>query len=304
MCRIALPLGIVDHRPVKWLSPELQSWLTSADTVNGTYRHALVTEDAAHRAEGLSSLAALTVEAHRDAHERLERLIGISLDPLAGVEPVGWRPYPDGLHTSVLQGYFGEMLAGVIAENYQPHGRMWAVPAFLFRGHQAAYQELERRRQLGGPARPVPGRTGDDALAFEVDDDGAIVGWLWGEAKCTHDHDSGMIAAGHQQLSVAIRVPVDLIQLIDVLGDSRDAASERWIASLRELLFSTDPPPRYDMLVYVCGRDPIRKATWIPQDTPHSQYTRAGPLEAVEVHLADFDEVLLAAFPRHVINRG
>ena len=57
----------------------------------------------------------------------------------------GAPAYPDDLETSVLQGYLGELLAGLIAENYAPHGRRWIVPAFLFRGHQAAFQALERQ---------------------------------------------------------------------------------------------------------------------------------------------------------------
>jgi hypothetical protein len=267
---------------VRWVSPLLVDWLTAATTVNGAYRHTLLSEEPANRAAGLAALGALTAEAHQDARERLERLAGISLDPLQGAPP-DWRPYPDGLHTSALQGYMGEVLAGVVAENYQPHGEPWAVPAFLFRGHQAAYQELERRRQLGGPARPIPGRTGDDALAFQIDEDGAVIAWLWAEAKCTHDHNSELINAGHRQLS---------------------ASRERWIASLRELLYSADPPPRYDLFVYVCGRRPVQRATWIPTDRPHANYSGAGPLEATEIHLSDFDEVLVAAYPQHVIDRG
>jgi hypothetical protein len=288
---------------MKWVSPPLADWLIGAGTATGTYRHTMLAEEPANRAAGLAALGALTAEAHRDARERLERLMGISLDPLQGVPP-DWRPYPDGLHTSALQGYLGEVLAGVVAENYQPHGQPWVVPAFLFRGHQAAYQELERRRQLGGPARPIPGRTGDDALAFQIDEDGAVTAWLWGEAKCTHDHDAGLISAGHQQLSATIRVPVDLVQLIDILGESQDPSRERWIASLRELLYSVNPPPRYDLFVYVCGRRPVQRETWIPADQPHSSYSGAGPLEAIEIHFSDFDEVLVTAYPQHVINRG
>jgi hypothetical protein len=289
---------------MSWISLELQAWLPSTEATNGTYRHARLTEDSARRVEGLASLASLAAEAHRDARERLERLVGISLDPLSAEAPSSWHRYPEALHTSVLQGYLGELLAGLIAENYQPHGRRWAVPAFLFRGHLVAYQDLERRRQLGGPARPIPGRTGDDALAFEVDQDGAIVAWLWCEAKCTHDHVSTLISDGHDQLSAAIRIPVDLTQLIAILQESPDPDSERWIASLRELLFASEPPPRFDMFVYVCGRKPVQRPSWIPEDAPHSSYTGARSLEAVEVHLECFDEVLTAAYPGHVIHRG
>ena len=112
-------------------------WLTATTTVNGAYRQTLLSEEPANRAAGLAALRALTEEAHRDARERLEMLIGILLDPLQSAPP-DWRPYPDGLHTSALQGYMGEVLAAVVAENYQPHEQPWTVPAFLFRGHQAA----------------------------------------------------------------------------------------------------------------------------------------------------------------------
>ncbi len=288
---------------MRWISAPLVEWLRPQRAVNGTYRHVLLSEDPESRADGLASLTTVVAEAHRDARERLERLIGTSLDPIQGGLPDS-RPYPDGLHTSALQGYLGEVLAGVVAENYQPHGESWVVPAFLFRGHQAAYQELERRRQLGGPARPIPGRTGDDALAFRVDEDGRVTAWLWAEAKCTHDHDAGLIDAGHRQLSTEIRVPVDLIQLIDVLADSREPLRERWIASLRELLYASNPPRRFDLFVYVCGRRPVRRATWLPKDQPHRSYTGPGPLEAVEIHFSDFDEVLVAVYPQHVIDRG
>jgi hypothetical protein len=286
-----------------WASPPLQAWLVSSEIANGTYSHAALTEIVDFRADGLVALTTLAQEAHRDAQQRLERLIGISLDPLPGGTSANWH-YPQGLHTSVLQGYLGELLAGLIAENYHPHGRPWVVPAFLFRGHLAAQQDLERRRQLGGPARPIPGRTGDDALAFEVDDDEAVVAWLWGEAKCTHDHDAGLITAGHEQLSASTSVPVDLAQLIEVLQDSPGPENERWVASLRELMFSTRPPPRHDLFVYVCGRKPLQRPTWIPRNIPHASYSGPGPLQAVEVHLEEFDGVLVAAYPGHVVSRG
>jgi hypothetical protein len=286
-----------------WASPPLQAWLVASEVANGTYTHATLTEVPDFRDDGLAALATLAQAAHRDTQQRLQRLVGISLDPLAGDAAANWQ-YPHGLHTSVLQGYLGELLAGLIAENYDPHGRPWIVPAFLFRGHLAAQQDLERRRQLGGPARPIPGRTGDDALAFQIDEDEAVVAWLWGEAKCTHDHDASLITAGHEQLSAATRVPVDLAQLIEILQDSPSPENERWVASLRELMFSTAPPPRYDLFVYVCGRKPVQQQTWIPRDTPHASYSGRGPLQAMEVHLEEFDGVLVGAYPGHVISRG
>jgi hypothetical protein len=289
---------------MSWVSSALQGWLVATDSVAGRYRHTVLEEESARRDAGLAALAALAAEAHRDARERVERLVGHTLDPLAEAAPPEWRVYPDALHTSVLQGYLGELLAGLVAENYEPHERPWLVPAFLFRGHSAAFEELERQRQLGGPARPIPGRTGDDALAFELAEDGSVLAWLWGEAKCTHDHSAALIGDAHEQLSKEIRVPVSLIQLIEVLAESQRDDRDRWIAALRELLYSNDPPPRYDLCVYVCGRKPVQSSTWITTGAPHPRYTSAGPLQAVEVHLEDFDTALVAVYPRHTVSRA
>jgi hypothetical protein len=289
---------------VTYLHPDLQAWLRPSEVSSDGYSHMLLTEEAGFRDAGVAALHALAQKAHRDAGERFQRLQGLSLDPLNRPQNPRALRYPDSLHTLVLQGYLGELLAGLISENYRPHAREWRVPLFLFRGHLAAHQELERRRQLGGPARPIPGRTGDDALAFAIDDDDAIIAWLWGEAKCSHDHDAGLISAGCEQLSSDIRIPVDLIQLIELLQDSSEPESEMWIASLRELSFSSAPPPRYDMLVYVCGRRPSAKASWISMSRPHDKYTGGRPLQAVEIHLTDLDEVLVGTYPDHVVQRA
>jgi hypothetical protein len=289
---------------VRWRRNEIRAWLASTETANPPYVHTLLAEESTERAQGLAALGELAQEAHDDARRRVERLLAISLDPLERDRPLQWPAYPDSLHTTVLQGYLGELLAGVIAETYDPHGRTWSVPAFLFRGHAAAFQDIERRRQLGGPARPIPGRTGDDAFAFEMNEDDEVTAWLWGEAKCTYDHSSTLIADGHAQLSIPIQLPVDLLQLIEVLSESQLPDADRWIAAIREMIRRPDPPPRFDMFVYVCGRKPVRNPTWISSEAPHSRYGAAGPLQAIEVHLDEFDDVMIAVYPRHVVNRA
>ena len=290
-----------------WRSDDFRDWFVAERVVNGSYRHSTLTEAADARAAGLAELTRLVSEAHRDARERLDELMGVSLNPLDPGAREGSPPltYPDDLATTTLQGYLGEVFAGLIAENFDPHELAWSVPAFLFRTHSAAPQALERRRQLGGPATPIPGRTGDDALAFVKDQDGRIAAWLFGEAKCTHDHDSALINAGHEQLSGAFYRPVDLTALIDILQSASDAESDAWVDALRLLLFvsASDAPPRFDMLVYVCGRHPKSAATWISTDKASDRYRGDRDLEAVEVHLNDFDVVLTSAYPAHVVSR-
>jgi hypothetical protein len=58
------------------------------------------------------------------------------------------------------------------------------------------------------------------------------------------------------------------------------------------------------MLVYVCGRRPVTKTTWVTTESPHPDYAGRGPLEAVEIHLDEFDAVLVAVYSTHEIDRG
>jgi hypothetical protein len=293
---------------VTWKSAQLRAWLEAHRAGGATYRHLRLVEVPAQRTAGLLELGRLVAEAHRDARERLERLMGVSLDPRdpAALARPDVQVFPDGLDTSTLQGYLGEVLAGLVAENHEPHGMDWSVPAFLFRGHVAGAQALERRRQLGGPARGTPGRTGDDAVAFITDEEGVVTHWLYGEAKCTHTHNRQLIHAGHRQLSGDIYLPVDLILLIEILEERGDAVSRRWADALRLLLFTdrASAPPRFDMLVYVCGQHPVDTESWLDEAAAAAEYTGGRSLEAVEVHLDGFDEVLLAAYPAHVVSRG
>lgn len=166
-----------------------------------------------------------------------------SLDPLgASVVETSPVPYPGALGLQTLKGYFGELLAGVCAELFRPFdGGPWKVPAYLFRFDIVAFQELERIRQ-GQPVKvAIPGRPGDDCLAFRRAADGHISATLICEAKCTHDHDAGMIADAHTKVSDTLRTPVDLPQLIEILGARSDDDSRSWANALSALLLTGQP---------------------------------------------------------------
>lgn len=176
-----------------WSSEELTKWLIPTRSVSDGYSHSRIDESPEQRESGLETLHLLVTRAHSDAVSRLAALANIDLHPLGAVDSDDQIRYPDSLDTTTLQGYLGEILAGLIAENFDPHDRHWEVPAFLFRTHTATFQALERRRQLGGPARPIPGRSGDDCLAFARDSEGHVEAWLMCEAMCTHNHASSLI---------------------------------------------------------------------------------------------------------------
>lgn len=154
------------------LSNPFSSWLTSSVTVSTDrhYWHHYLVEQPEKQADILEELQLYVHKAHADARLHFQELAGYSLDPLnfgSSKDPV--RGYPETLPMDTLQGCFGEILAGLIAEYFSPFGiDEWKVPAFLFRFHNAAFHRLEQLSQTGGEAKSVPGRFGDDCLAFQL----------------------------------------------------------------------------------------------------------------------------------------
>jgi len=288
------------HLPtlVRWLTNTIQ---TSAD---GKYYHRRLKEDLATRAEILNELKSLIHQAHEDARQKLRNLTGISssLDPLEEEETPGIstsiiNEFPRYLELTTLKGYFGEIMAAVIAENFNPFNEDWRVFAFPFRLHQTAYHALEKIRQEGGSAPTIIGRLGDDMLAFQCDDQGKITHVLFCEAKCTARHDADLIAEAHRKSSDSKMIPVDCLPLIDILQDYAIAGSdaEKWIHALRRLYFSNNNPTheRCDLVSYICGLPPAKATTLIiPNSVPHRDYTARRRLEAVEIHLHDVNGLI------------
>lgn len=280
--------------------PEVATWLTIGvrRSTNGKYEHLLAKENSGTRAAILPRLRLLVAEAHEDARRRLQRLATGSLDPLAdtgGRDPA--QGYPELLHIQTLKGYFGEILAGVVAENLQPFGMDdWVVPAHLFRYHLVEFQQLAMMDQTGQPAALRPGRTGDDCLAFRCRE-GRIVGTLFCEAKCTADHDPGMIGDAHGKSSLPNLLPVDLLQLIEVLEESPYVAAARWVGALRRLHLegtSSGGYERLDHVTYVCGRAPVQEGRecWISEEKPHDKYTAGRRLHVAEIQLGDVERLI------------
>jgi hypothetical protein len=114
------------------------------------------------------------------------------------------------------------------------------------------------------------------------------------EAKCTGDHRSDLISEAHRKASSANRIPVDVLQLIEILQDYDDANSKDWVNALR-VLYQRNIDTTYeriDMVAYICGRSPKRRTSWISPDRPHDQYTARRRLEAIEVHLNGVVELI------------
>lgn len=276
-------------------SDEVKKWLAIGSSNKAErYAHLLLVERKTDRATTVAALAPIIRAAHADAKEHLRRCTGADLDPLAAQSaPSIAEAYPNMLHTITKKAYFGEIMAGLVAENFATLGPgNWRVPAFLFRLHELAFNQLELWRQTGALPQHVPGQSGDDCLAFNMDQTGRIAAVLVCESKCTKDHDSSLIAEGHEKLSGGLPRPVSLSRIASILRDySSDPEAAEWTAALFQL-YLREPRQdfrRFDLMVYTCGQRPIRTSTWIETSKPHPRYKGGRELAAVEIQISDVD---------------
>jgi hypothetical protein len=289
--------------------PTLANWLKNTVTKSSDkkYHHRRLEEDLNFRTLCIKELQPMIHKVHEDARQRLRNAFDVehSLDPLEEeatlcTGTLRIDDFPRCLDLQTLKGYFGEIIAAVIAENYNPLDGDWHVPVFPFRFHQSAYHEFERIRQQGGPARTIIGRFGDDMLAFQRNEHGKITHILVCEAKCSAEHNQDLIADAHKKASEAILKPVDCFQLAEMLKD--DAATNpeaaKWRQAIINLRLETNSThERCDLVSYVCGLPPAKVTTVvIPTDKPHTNYVAVRQLEAVEVHLYDVDGLIEEAY--------
>lgn len=301
------PISTTDQKHQKLTHlPTLKNWLTNnvQKSGDGKYYHRRLKENLDIRTNILPELQSLVHQAHEDARHNLRNLAGVSysLDPLEEEETPGIDTsiiddFPRYLELTTLKGYFGEIMAAVIAEDFNPLDEDWQVFAFPFRLHQTAYHALEKIRQEGGSAPTIIGRLGDDMLAFRCDDQGKITHIMFCEAKCTARHDTNLIADAHKKSSDSKTIPVDCLSLIQILEGYATPGSkeEKWIDALRKLWWSVNNPThqRCDLVTYICGLPPTKASTVIiPTSAPHSDYTAQRRLEAVEIHLHDVNGLI------------
>lgn len=274
--------------------PTLNLWLEVTRTSHPAppYEHVLAKERPGGRAHVQVALQQICSAAHQDARENLRRLAGPTLDPLQVDDPAHdpAAGYPHILALSDLQGFIGEILAGLFAENLPPGGQDgWKVPAFLFRFHPEAFRRLPYFTGLDDQPAQVPGRTGDDCLAFKRDAQGVIIAMLACEAKCTLTHSSTLLNEAHAKAAQQRARSLDILLLIDVLNDHNDAASTAWCNALRILSRERrEDAIRSDQITYVCGQSPVASRTrtsWVDPRTRSAHYTARRSLQCIELHL-------------------
>lgn len=288
--------------------PPLESlglWLEIKDFIRSeqpSYTHLLIKQKDEVAQKAWDELFEYIDHAHEGARQSLRAPLEDSLHPIHyGTQKDPAFGYPHKLCDSALQGFFGEIIAGIIAEKFINDGKFtWENPVYLFRTHIIAFQQLELMRQSGDWNKQIIGRTGDDALAFSRDANGDIVAWLACESKCTRNHSSSLIADNHKKLSQAAARPVDMLRAIDALKDYRDDEySKAWIKALQRYYWDSDnKSERCDLCVYVCGSIPKTNSTWIPTDAPHECYTGKRDLICSEIHMPNVLDIILSLYKK------
>lgn len=285
-------------------SEELKKLMKHQPTLGTKYHHHLVQDLGIDRSGLVSVLQKLAAIAHEDAKKYL-RKNSVSLDPLGEDEDNEFDPaegYPEIFDMTTLKGYLGEMMCGVFIENYSPFNQNWKVPVFSFRFHEVAFDQLEIYHQTQETPGSIPGRTGDDCVAFQLNNQNKIEKVIFAEAKCSGGHRSASVNEAHEKVSNDLKKPVELRRLVLLLSEYNDEESIRWTRALDKYRFSknTNNVERYDLVSYVCGRHPVKSTTWINTIKPNGHYKGDRVLAVVEMHFNKVEELISKVYGKKV----
>lgn len=291
----------------------IRRWLSNNATVRGTYGHLLLEQRAATDDDLVTAMRPYFESAHLDAREYFHRQIAIDLHPDAGV-PGAHACYPSCLPATARRGLFGEVMAGMITEAFQPNfvgGHRWRIPIFLFRYHADVEAYLWSLARDPEREREIFGRFGSDFIGLSLNDEGAVVRFIAGEAKWRgrltesavatlmhgpweEDEETGeRIRSGRGvwfEVNRDTPVPHGLRQLQRLL-ELRDADGfQATILSIDEaVLLNAAPLPRTN-LVFIAGngaRNREANDVLIGWETTPEEYTAPHDLQVVELILTD-----------------
>ena len=285
----------------------LNSWLVDQGlpVTHPKYRLRLWSENPDSFAAIKIELVAYLDEAFDDARKRLRKGFEDSLSPFITLSPDPAANYPAMLHQITLQGYLGETLAVLAVEHWGAVGRQdWVVPAFLFRLHDQEFQHLELINQKlaagegydpNAEGERRPGRTGDDGLAFRINDQNVITDILTLEAKCVGANRPKLIEDAHMKLDSGSKTPSGIRELINILAEYNTPEAHAWQHALLQLRVSNClNATRYDGIAYACGAIPqqVNRISWMKADAPHPSYTVQRHLEGMEFQFTDLPSLI------------
>lgn len=295
----------------------LARWLTEYPSEVGNYGHLLLEQDCDCDDDLISDLVAYFESAHADARAFFHEQMGIKLHPDADA-PEAHITYPTCLPSITRRGLFGEVMAGMLTENYDyVGGHEWTIPVFLFRYHEDAEAYLFALVRDEKRKREVYGRRGSDFLALALNDEGDIERFIAGEAKWRKKLQPAVVAElmygkkkknadteeiEHDgkgiwfQINRDIPAPHGLRQLQRLLRELDPDGYSAAIAKLDRVLVvrNAEPVPRTNLIMISGGDVPSResKHSLIPWDEVPEDYTAPHDLQVVELILKDGDKLI------------
>lgn len=297
----------------------LEEWLDEYPTINGNFGHLLLVQKDIDIAALVEALRPYFESAHLDARETFHADIGISLHPDADGDEDTPVSYPGCLPTKTLRGLFGEVLAGLVCESYElVGGHDWSVPIFLFRYHEDARNYLFDLARNPTKRRQTIGRLGSDFIGLLLDDQGAVVRFISGEAKWRKTLYQSVVnivmrgkliddpAGGGRKIhsgkgvwhdvNTDPPVPIGVRQIQRLLQEHDPDGYDAAILSLDRSLLAQDPAPlpRTDLIIIAgngaANRDEME--CLLPHENTPPEYTAGNDLQLVEVVLSGGEDLI------------
>lgn len=284
----------------------LKAWLPMKMESSAGYFHYHIVEDSGSRKIALPIIAEYIRRAHQDAINEFKRPFENKLDPRNKAHDSYTKAlafYPRYCEKITLQGFFGEILAGLLIELYDPHTLEWGVPKFNFSAHDLMFQELLTAAATGRDPRRALGHFGDDCLAFTLDEARSRIDRiLVCEAKCTLGHSSSLIIEAHVKINDQ---PIEvttmwLHKIIESIRKRSDTHSNKWVFLLEEFKDSDRfiEASRDDLVSYTHGHMRANGSSkpWISSNKRSPNYTSNRDLACLEVHIGDISELITKVY--------
>lgn len=259
----------------------IRGWLNCEISENSSYIHLLLNADGDNLPE---ELITYFKDAHKQAQQKyIDKINEFNLDPL-NQPPI----YTAVLPLKTLQGYLGEVLGGLIAITQRPFNLDWEIPVHLFSFHDTVFDWLDMYLQNTETSAEIPGRTGDDNLAFVRNENNEITAVLFIEAKCTLTHNPSLINDAHSSLSKGNIFPVSRDKIKQLLIEKGDSESLHFVDAINNIVKTQKN--RFDMVSYLYSKKPERKHSWISKNEINRYYKGNRNLVAAELHITDLQK--------------
>lgn len=284
----------------------MDAWLTATPKTSAGYGHLLLEQN---NPVNPADLRSYFESAHQDARQVFHSSAGMDMHPDA-TDGVSHALYPGCLPPKARRGLFGEVLAGLVTEQYGFVGdHDWSIPVFLFRHHSDARAYVHALARDPNRQRETFGRQGNDFIAICLDDSGAVVRFLAGEAKwrasLTPSSVTGLMEGDWVkdsnprqrtgkgiwfEINREVAAPDGLRQLQGILEHRDPEGFAQAILSLDKALLikSEHPIPRTDLILLSGNRSATwaKAATFLPADAVPGGYSAGNDLQIIEVIIA------------------